>query len=729
MGFKKSCPSKHRAIVERRVAAQVRQEAALAELAALTHQRQERLAYAAQQWHAGQLTTNKTPEQVAREYGLDRVGGWDRYQRGRLLKPLWPSQEQLVPTLAEREARGLDSVLSAFPGLGKTLVGIELIRQTTLALGQRFGHPTLVVGPKGVYHQWMEEARKFYPTELMTFDSVESSDDAAARFSVARTLQCLDFVVVSYDTLKASVGSPLFQVPWHRIIVDEGTFIVNEDTDVFTACSQINAQRRLFISGTPVPNARAGEMNAILRFLGADFRVPSLAPLAQTMFRQPLDDEEEEEKYAAGAAAAAADTTSWLMDDAEDDSGEVVVDQGSVGGGSPSPDSILAQWRRAIEMYWVAVHVEVLPEAVRKLQTHETETIWVTLSESEREHYRTLWQQANTLPEHRHRLRWVTRLRQACNSVTLTKRTEVKNRVATARREIRDQERAILKDADATDEAKATIRATQRLRRERTKAGLPAWSTDLPPPRQGMVVHAMAAAAPAAEVDEEDDAEEEEEDVNADESLLLAATELPPPVLSSKYRAMLDYERTRMAPGEKALVISETLGPLEEFQHIARAEGLTCEILSGDMTTRQRAEVTARVGNPGSPDPRFVMLPIRLGFGINGLQGTEGEQGLPEERDLREELGLRQGGVSSRRGTTPGRGGGGANHVLFLDGYWNEALEIQGLARLLRPGQMREVFSVKFVTLDTIEELVLRYNRYKKLLHSLVLDVNAHRTL
>ncbi len=115
------------------------------------------------------------------------------------------------------------------------------------------------------------------------------------------------------------------------------------------------------------------------------------------------------------------------------------------------------------------------------------------------------------------------------------------------------------------------------------------------------------------------------------------------------------------------------------------------------MTEQQREAVTASVGDPTSPDPRFIMLPIRLGFGINGLQGDA-------------------------------TGGGGANHVLYVDGYWNEALELQGLARLLRPGQLRPVYSAKFVTLGTIEELVLHRNQFKKMLQGLVIDANSHKT-
>ncbi len=639
--------------------AQAAQETARAELDALHQQRQSRFAYAAQQERVRLLNTSKTPEQVAREFRQE--GGLARYQNGHLMFEPWRIQIALVADIVARELAHLDSVLCAIMGIGKTFIGLHVIYTTGKERGaQRFGHPTLVIGPKGVYHQWMIEARKFYPPELMTFDSIESSADAFERFSVERTMQCLDFVVVSYDTLKASVGSALFNVPWHRVIVDEGSFIVNESTDAFKTCASIKAQRRLFISGTPVPNARATEMNAILQFLGSDLRVPSLIPLARAMSK--ADDD-----------TATADDE-WMLHDADEEAADPVEDIGK------TAEEVIARWRQVMERYWVVAELnaddlEAIPIAVRKLQVHQTEIDFVMPTTPEQNNYHALLRQAKMPEEQCNRLQWITWLRQACNSQTLTSRTKVKKQIVEARRKIRALERTAIKCEDTNANAiaaKARAKSAQEQRRERKKAGEAEWIADAPPLHEGDATEYY-------------------------EILATAAAEIPPPLMSSKYQKMLDYEKARMMAGEKALIISETLGPLEEFQHLAREAGLTCELLSGDMTARQRVEVTERVGDPGSAEPRFILLPIRLGFGINGLQGDAEH------------------------------GGGGANHVMFLDGYWNDALEMQGLARLLRPGQSREVYSIKFVTLGTIEERVLHYNQFKQELQRLVLDVNTIR--
>src|SRR4029453_8994849 len=103
-----------------------------------------------------------------------------------------------------------------------------------------------------------------------------------------------------------------------------------------------------------------------------------------------------------------------------------------------------------------------------------------------------------------------------------------------------------------------------------------------------------------------------------------------------------------------------------------RQSGITYEVLSGEMTTKARMRVTNRVADHTSPNPRLGLMPLRLGVGINGLQGTAA--------------------------------GGGAKHSLFLDGYWNDATERQALGRALRPGQSRHVFSTKFLTYETVEE-------------------------
>jgi len=557
-----------------------------AELDRIRSEREHREAFTLQQQMQGAVQhTHKTPETVARELAEDiRV----YFEKPLLIQP-WAIQTALANRLLELEAtprhgsRG--AVLCADLGIGKTYITLLLIwLANCLAVRQgagRFGRPTLVVAPKGVYHQWMEESARFFAPELMTFDSVDSTADAWQRFDPVRTVKCIDFVVVSYDTLKECIGSPLFAVPWHRIVADEGSVLVNDATQVFHACAEIQAERRLFISGTPVPNTRAKEMNAILQFLRCPLRVHALdRPPLPT----PVDD-----------------ARSWMLEEEEDDEDEPA---------GRDPAGVLAEWQQAVDSFWV--HGEPsdatpLPEAVLQLRAHQTTLCWVELTPEERVYYDRLEAEASAPGERIHRLRHITRLRQACQSTTLIARTAAKNH----RRDL-----------------------------------------DIPA--------------------------------------------VPDPPLSSKYRAMLQYITENVRTDEKALVVSGTLGPLEEFQWWLRQSGITAEMLTGDMTVQQRAQLTARIADPDSSDPRVGLLPFKLCIGLDGLQGN------------------------------PARPGGGASHILFSDGHWNSTTESQSLARILRPGQSRQVYSVKFVTLNTIEEFVLHHNRKKQALAQLV-HVNVKR--
>jgi SNF2 family DNA or RNA helicase len=57
-----------------------------------------------------------------------------------------------------------------------------------------------------------------------------------------------------------------------------------------------------------------------------------------------------------------------------------------------------------------------------------------------------------------------------------------------------------------------------------------------------------------------------------------------------------------------------------------------------------------------------------------------------------------------------------ANHVFFLDAWWNPAAEEQALQRVHRIGQTRPVFIRRFVAAGTVEERILALQARKRLL-------------
>jgi Superfamily II DNA/RNA helicases, SNF2 family len=231
----------------------------------------------------------------------------------------------------------------------------------------------------------MEEARKFFPHDLLTFDSLDSTSDAAEQqLDAPRIMHCIDFVVISYPTLtgaRRGSGRRLFDIPWARIVLDEGTSIVNDATLVFEACAGLRASRRIFISGTPMPNVRATEINAILSFFGCDEEV--MIPKTALLF------------------------------DAE--GGEDSEDHAAL----ERRQRILEHCRHVLRTYCLSVEsVEddgselALPSQVAALRAHKTAIHWVTLSPEERAIYdeeRRKWQAD---PDLRNHMKWFTRLQQ-----------------------------------------------------------------------------------------------------------------------------------------------------------------------------------------------------------------------------------------------------------------------------------------------------------------------------
>lgn len=393
IGYKKQRPLTHRAIHETRQQCQARYDELAAHLASL----QVRLEALRAPPRIVGYAPGKSAEQVAREFARS-----PQYflQHPFNLQP-WPIQRAFVQHLEEMEAvpryqsRGV--ILQAEIGLGKTLIVLLRIYQETRARvergGARFGRPVLIVAPKSVYSQWVHEAQKFFPPDLMTHTALDSTGDTR-ELDPRRVMDCLDFVVVSYPTLtgahrqRDTVGRHLFAVPWHRIVLDEGTLIVNDETHVFKACADIRAEYRLFVSGTPMPNVRSTEMNAILAFFGCQgIEMPRFGEPRRT---STAGEEDEEEELVA--------TTD------EEDTERVEQCR-----------HILRQFCLGVGTVLARDPTLELPARVAALRRHETEVVWLDFSPDERALYQRLMDERHT----HETIVWIRRLRHACNSFNL----------------------------------------------------------------------------------------------------------------------------------------------------------------------------------------------------------------------------------------------------------------------------------------------------------------------
>ena len=167
-----------------------------------------------------------------------------------------PYQHEGVTWLLRRE------MATAFPGgflcdemgLGKT---VQLIA-TMLA---HKVPKTLVIVPKSIVGQWVNEIARFGPS-LSTY-----AFDGAKR---ALPEKMPDVVIASYSVLPHRPGSaacPLLGVEWDRVILDEGHEIRNQKSKSHIACRAIKAKIRWVVSGTPVFNS-VKDFVALCGFVG-----------------------------------------------------------------------------------------------------------------------------------------------------------------------------------------------------------------------------------------------------------------------------------------------------------------------------------------------------------------------------------------------------------------------------------------------------------------------------
>ncbi|HLH53006.1 MAG TPA: DEAD/DEAH box helicase [Verrucomicrobiae bacterium] len=169
---------------------------------------------------------------------------------------LRPYQLEGFHFLAYLSANRFGGILADDMGLGKTLqtlAWLVWLREQNLDGSQSENGeapgapPSLVVCPKSVMDNWRAEAERFAPgLRVKAWPAGEVAQ-------VKDQLGIADIHVINYNQLRL-LGESLVSVHWLALVLDEGQYIKNPNSQTAQVARALKAGHRLVLSGTPIEN-------------------------------------------------------------------------------------------------------------------------------------------------------------------------------------------------------------------------------------------------------------------------------------------------------------------------------------------------------------------------------------------------------------------------------------------------------------------------------------------
>jgi superfamily II DNA or RNA helicase len=181
---------------------------------------------------------------------------------------LRPYQREGLAWLHFLDDFGFGGCLADDMGLGKTVQVLALLDERRAARddkpkGRKKANagprPALVVVPRSLVFNWIEEARRFSPNlSVLNYTGLD-------RTGVRDRMQEFDLIVTTYGTVRRDIAH-LREIEFDYVILDEAQAIKNASSQAAKACRLLRARRRLAMTGTPVEN-HLGELWSLFEFL------------------------------------------------------------------------------------------------------------------------------------------------------------------------------------------------------------------------------------------------------------------------------------------------------------------------------------------------------------------------------------------------------------------------------------------------------------------------------
>ena len=168
---------------------------------------------------------------------------------GRLFAPYQREGVLWMLTMESQESGPKGGFLCDEMGLGKTVQIVSTM----------LGNPkerTLIIVPKSIITQWVEEINRFAPN--LTINIFDGPD---------RRIREADVTIAPYSLLSIHEKSPLHMVQWDRVVLDEAHEIRNKKSKLFKSVCRLQTQIKWIVTGTPVFNSME-DFVSLCTFLG-----------------------------------------------------------------------------------------------------------------------------------------------------------------------------------------------------------------------------------------------------------------------------------------------------------------------------------------------------------------------------------------------------------------------------------------------------------------------------